>query len=531
MKSTRTDNLSKWDFALFALLAAGLLLRCLVGDANRPFWCDEMQSAALFQKGWTGALNLFWREQILPSPPLYVLFGGAWMTLFGFSDLGFRSFSCASLIAAAAVLWVHLRRGCGTWVTALAIAIPFTSAVAITNNLSEGRYYGLYIAAVAAFLVCIQQSYREPSFRNLAFQALAAAMVVTCHFHGLFYVSFITLLVLFPLLKQWKILQAVRVSMASGIGCIALLSWVFPLIAYSHALNFAPGFQAFLKELVLTYAWIIPLPGRGLLHALHPFHVHNALVLLSFLGGISLLLVLFRVFKEPLISARESSPTPLPETRLQLLIACGLFFLPIMFWIVAFIHPNLFVNRYLTPSVLWAPFFLAPMLNSEIATSYLKGILPCLLFVLLLCNVVGTGLRGGDERAILAQDISKLGTGEPVVFNCVGDWAVFSRYAHRQDFLYIQDKETALGKGCLDSDKTSYYISHGFRHQGFDSVIDLPDFVKNHHSFLAVTPENFKLLDVLFLNNPDYSCKQIGSFPATMHYPSGAKVWRVEKKQ
>jgi hypothetical protein len=489
-----------------------------------------MQSLALFHKGWGGALNLFWREQIMPAPPLYVLLGGGWMTLFGLSDLAIRGFSCASLIAGAAILWFYLRRRYGVWVTALAVALPFTSSAAITNNLSEGRFYGLYIAAVAVFVISILRSYRKASFRHLALQAVTAAMVVTCHVHGLFYVCLLTLIVLLLLIKGGRLRQALRIVVASGLGCLALLTWIFPLIAYSHALNFSIEFKGYVKELVMTYGGIIPLPGRGLLDALHDFSIHDSFLPLSFVGVIVLLLALFFLLKVPFASVQaEHSSTP-SDTGLQLLIAAGLFLLPILLWIVAFIHPSMFVNRYLTPSVLWAPFVIAPLLNGESVARYLKGWLPLFLFALLLCNVVGTGIRGGNERSVLAKDIEQLGTGVPVVYNNFGDWAVFSRYAHRRDFLYIQDKDTALGKECLDSDKTSYYISQGFRHQGFEGVVDLPEFVKTHDSFLVVAPDNFKLLDVLFLNNPDYTSRMVGTFPPTLRYPSGAKVWKLERR-
>lgn len=529
MSSFSKSTLSKSDYALFVLLIVGMVFRCLVSNSSRPFWCDEMQSLALFHQGWGAALNLFWHEQILPAPPLYVLFGGGWMTLFGLSDLALRSFSCVSLIAGAAILWVHLRRGYGVWITAFAVGIPFTSAAAITNNLSEARFYGLYIAAVTAFLVSIQRSYREPNFKHLLLQALTSAMVVTCHFHGLFYVSFLTLFVLLLLLKQGKVRQAVWVVVASSIGCFALLSWIFPLLAYSHALNFSVEFKGYFKELLMTYGGIIPLPGRGLLDTLHYFNTHDSFLPLSFVGVIVFLLAIFFLLKVPCCSPQSDCSSTPPDVELQCLIATGLFLLPILLWIVLLIHPSMFVNRYLTPSVLWAPFIIAPILNRENVAHYIKGWLPLLLFLLLLCNVVGTGIRGGNERKILRQDIEQLGTGTPVVYNNFGDWAVFSRYAKKGDFLYIQDKETALGMKCLDSDRASFYISQGFRHQGFDGVVDLSEFVKTHDSFLVVTRDNFKLLDGLFLNNPDYSCQKIGTFPPTLHSPLGAKVLRVER--
>jgi len=193
--AARLDTVSStpaWSPAELALLGFSLLSLatcCVVISAKKYFWIDELFSWTLVtDQSLSHMLCALWHGAD-GAPPLYYLITRGWTSLFGTSELAFRSFSCAGFMVALVVTWITLRRAFGRWPAAVAALFVFGLSPLIAYQVGEARFYGLLTALVAIAVYLYARAVAAPSISR----ALALAIWVThlalvyCHVYGLFY--------------------------------------------------------------------------------------------------------------------------------------------------------------------------------------------------------------------------------------------------------------------------------------------------------------------------------------------------------
>ncbi|MBD3366274.1 hypothetical protein GF360_02930 [candidate division WWE3 bacterium] len=139
---------SNYKVLLVAVLGFAAILR-FYNLTSREFWYDEAFSSLLINRSWASFFTLMLKDV---HPPLYYVLLKAWSYIFGFSDLGLRSFSVVFGIAAVF----------------MATQFVYT----LTKNKSAALISGV-IFAVNPFL--IQYSQETRSYALLSFLILTVA--------------------------------------------------------------------------------------------------------------------------------------------------------------------------------------------------------------------------------------------------------------------------------------------------------------------------------------------------------------------
>jgi hypothetical protein len=176
-----------------ALLAAGLLAVGYLRSRHRMFWGDEIMGAlTLGQPTWSGVLK-FWHAGIDSSGIWYYVFVRPWVALFGIGELSLRLFSAVGIALSAAIIWITARRFYSILPVAASVAFVYSSTSALRWQLSNGRTYGVFMAASALVLYLIfrgeDESNRRPSLLFLLASFAAYTLLAGSHILGALYVG------------------------------------------------------------------------------------------------------------------------------------------------------------------------------------------------------------------------------------------------------------------------------------------------------------------------------------------------------
>ena len=182
----------RWDALGIALLAAALLLCSYLQSRQRMFWGDEMMGVYVLDAGsWAHFLER-WRSGIDSSGFWFYVFAKPWEWIFGpATALRLRLFSAAGVATSAGLIWITARRFYSLPIVAVSVSLVFFDINVLRWQLSNGRCYGVFLAATALVLFLLfkgeEEAYRRPSPWFLAGTALAYDILAGAHILGMVY--------------------------------------------------------------------------------------------------------------------------------------------------------------------------------------------------------------------------------------------------------------------------------------------------------------------------------------------------------
>jgi hypothetical protein len=523
--------MSRGEVLLLCCSVASLIVSCFIWSARKQAWMDEIFTwkEASDRSLW----HLYWAIQhgADGGQPLFYTTAWLWVKTFGASVLSLRLYSCAAMCAALLVTCRCIRRVYGLWATAFGVLWMWGSAGLLLDQNAEGRFYGLYMLAVAVVVdVYLRLTARAtPTRLLLLYSLLAQAALVLTHVLGLFYSGIILLaLVLFDTLDgRFRI----KVYLFHAAGWLALVVWA-PAIRASMAAGKPHGWIPVpsLSRFFDAYTFWDFLPWLSLVQRHVPeflFQICRQGVRLAILLPIAILLFLT---VRKLLRANRLSPT---QEDALLLAGFALLSMPIVLFVVSHLLTPVFVARYLLPSGIGVSIILAAFASrlSSYVPDWLKPAqrLVSMLVVLFLvtCPVSSALLRGPAADNPRFLDVERLdGMVSPDAAVVVGwqqDFAKIMRYSRKPEnhYYFLLDWPAALaGPSAYVLD---YHLLHAYQDAGYYSprIQDSHAFLCSHVDFVVLDAHVLVPLDqeptwfdFAIRNNPEFEWKNIDSLDA-----------------
>ncbi len=406
----RPARLGILDALGIALLVAVLLLLSFLQSRHRIFWSDEIMGDYVLHPGtWRGFLAR-WRGGLDSSGFWFYALAQPWEWIFGRSELSLRMFSAAGVSAAAALTWAAARRFYSLPIVAVSTALIFLETLSLRWQLSNGRSYGLMLAAVALviLLVVLGETRRRPSPLFLVGTFAAYGLLVGSHILGILYAGSLLAMQLALDLRSRRLRPALYGSATLGIALMGALSLanIQSTLAVGKPSFWTP--RPMLRDLLLRTDFT-----KG--------PVRTTLVILSLLA---------------LLHLRYRS-----ERRPAYFLMTGFLALDLFAFAISRVGTSIYIDRYLLPITLALVFLSAELLTQIRDASAPR---PGLRAVLPLVAVIVFGfinrprpkdfpLPGPDYTDAL---IAKLPPGLPVVFDDVATFVEMEYYHHGQPYLY-----------------------------------------------------------------------------------------------
>jgi hypothetical protein len=525
--------MSRGEVLLLCCSVASLIISCFIWSARKQAWMDEIFTwkEASDRSLW----HLYWAIQhgADGGQPLFYTTAWLWVKTFGGSVLSLRLYSCAAMCGALLVTWRCIRRVYGLWATAFGVLWMWGSAGLLLDQNAEGRFYGLYMLAVAvvvdAYLRLAARS--APTRLLLLYSLFAQAALVLIHVLGLFYSGIILLtLVLFDALAgRFRI----KVYLFHAAGWLALLIWA-PAIRASMAAGKPHGWIPVpsLSRFFDSYFFWDYLPWLSLVQSHAPgflFQIFRQGVRAAILLPIAV--VLFFTVRKLLRAERPFSPT---QEDALLLVAFALLSMPIVLFVVSHLLTPVFVARYLLPGGIGVSIILAAFARSLslYVPDFLRPAqrLVSMLVVLFLvtCPVSSALLRGPAADNPRFLDVERLdGMVSPdaaVVIGWQQDFDKIMRYSGKPGahYYFLLDWPAALaGPPAYVLD---YHLLHAYQDAGYygKQIQDSRAFLCSHIDFLVLDThvlvpmeQEPTWFDFAIRNNPQFAWKNIDSLDAT----------------
>jgi hypothetical protein len=527
--TSERQKMSGGEVLLLCCSVASLIISCVIWSARKQAWMDEIFTWKEVRD--RSLWHLYWAIQhgADGGQPLFYTTAWLWAKTFGASVLSLRLYSCASVCGALLVMWRCIRRVYGLWATAFGVLWIWGSAGLLLDQNAEGRFYGLFMLAVAV-VVDVYLRLADPSTPTrllLLYSLLAQAALVLTHVLGLFYSGMILLtLVLFDALAgRFR----TKVYLFHAAGWLALVVWI-PAIRASmaagkpHGWIPVPSFSRFFD----SYFFWDYLPWLSLVQRHAPeflFQICRQGVRAAIMLPIAV--VLFFTARKLLRAERSFSPTA--EDAL-LLVAFALLSMPIVLFVVSHLLTPVFVPRYLLPSGIGVSIILAAF------ASRLSLYVPCSLRVvqrtvsvvvvlfLVTCPVSSALLRGpaaGNPRFLDVERLDQMVSPDAaVVVGWQQDFAKIMRYSRKPEahYYFLLDWPAALaGPPAYVLD---YHLLHSYRDAGYYSqkIQDGHAFLCSHVDFLVLDAhvlvpmeQEPTWFDFAIRNNPQFAWKNIDS--------------------
>jgi hypothetical protein len=527
------QKMSRGEVLLLCCSVASLIISCFIWSARKQAWMDEIFTwkEASDRSLW----HLYWAIQhgADGGQPLFYTTAWLWVKAFGASVLSLRLYSCAAMCGALLVTWRCIRRVYGLWATAFGVLWMWGSSGLLLDQNAEGRFYGLYMLAVALVVdVYLRLTTRStPSRLLLLYSLLAQAALVLSHVLGLFYSGIILLaLVLCDALDgRFRI----KVYLFHAAGWLALLVWV-PAIRASMAAgkphgwipvpNLSRFFDSFFYWDFLSWLSLIQSHAPSWL-----FQICRQGVRLAILLPIAVLL--FLTLRKILQSKWPMSLTP--EDTL-LLAGLALVSMPIALFAVSHLLTPVLVARYVLPSGIGLSIILAgfahrlSLLVPDSFKAAQRVATIVVVFFLAACPVSSALLRGPadeDPRFLNVERLDK--TGSPDTAVVVGwqlDFSKVMRYSRKPGphYYFLLDWPAALaGPRAYVLD---YHLMQAYQNAGYyaRNIAYAHDFLCSHRDFLVLDGQDLKAteqapswFDYSIRNDPSFDLKTVDSFDSS----------------
>ena len=525
--------MSGGEVLLLCFSVASLIVSCFIWSSRKQAWMDEIFTwkEASDRSLW----HLYWAIQhgADGGQPLFYTTVWLWVKTFGASVLSLRLYSCAAMCGALVVTWGCIRRVYGLWATAFGVLWMWGSSDLLLDQNAEGRFYGLYMLAVAVVVdVYLRLAARpNPTRVLLLYSFFAQAALVLTHVLGLFYSGIILLaLVLFDALEGRL---RIKVYLFHVAGWLALLVWA-PAIRASMAAGKPHGWIPVptLSRFFDTYTFWDFLPWLSLVQR----HVPNLIFQICRQGvrlaiALPIVILLFLTVRRLL---KSKWPMALTQEDALLLVAFALVAMPTVLFAVSHLLTPVLVARYVLPSGIGFSIILAGLahrLSLQVPSSFRTAqrvVTIVLVIFLVTCPVSSALLRGpaGEDPRFL--DVERLdNVGFPDAAVVVGwqlDFAKVMRYSRKPGsrYYFLLDWPAALaGPRAYVLD---YHLLQAYHNAGYypQSIAYAHEFLCSHRDFLVLDGIDLKAteqaptwFDYSIRNNPSFEFKTVDSFDSS----------------
>jgi len=531
--TSERQKMSGGEVLLLCFSVASLIVSCFIWSSRKQAWMDEIFTwkEASDRSLW----HLYWAIQhgADGGQPLFYTTVWLWVKTFGASVLSLRLYSCAAMCGALVVTWGCIRRVYGLWATAFGVLWMWGSSDLLLDQNAEGRFYGLYMLAVAVVVdVYLRLAARpNPTRVLLLYSFFAQAALVLTHVLGLFYSGIILLaLVLFDALEGRL---RIKVYLFHVAGWLALLVWA-PAIRASMAAGKPHGWIPVptLSRFFDTYTFWDFLPWLSLVQR----HVPNLIFQICRQGvrmaiALPIALLLFLTVRRLL---KSKWPMALTQEDALLLAAFALVSMPTVLFAVSHLLTPVLVARYVLPSGIGLSIIfagLAHRLSLKVPSSFRTAqrvVTIVLVIFLVTCPVSSALLRGpaGEDPRFL--DVERLdNAGFPDAAVVVGwqlDFAKVMRYSQKPGsrYYFLLDWPAALaGPRAYVLD---YHLLQAYHNAGYypQSIAYAHEFLCSHRDFLVLDGVDLKAteqaptwFDYSIRNNPSFEFKTVDSFDSS----------------
>jgi uncharacterized membrane protein len=345
----KTIRAGEWIFPAAAVFA--LLVMCIASATRVRFWFDELLSYYLLSDPSFSHMLGAQYDLINTTPPLYFILTWPLAQIFGAGELPLRVFSSIGIGAALVLTWHLLRRLFGNWPAAVAVTICFLSSHTIRYQNMEGRFYGLFLAEIAAAVsLAVFTSVGRPVRRRwLIAIAVVHAMLVTTHYFGFLYSGAILTAMFFS--RRHESRQWIRCTAAVLTGWLAFIPC---LPMFFHHLEFNK-----------PHGWI-ERPTVGDLMELLTADLKSTLIAAAVVLGLA---AVIRISSQriPALPTGRAQPELAVARRTAAITMLMLVLVPIAVWTKSRFSAPLFVSRYFLSDVLVWSFVCAYCLHAVLS--------------------------------------------------------------------------------------------------------------------------------------------------------------------
>jgi hypothetical protein len=507
------------EILLLGCALSFLLLSCILWSPYKQVWMDEIFTwkevsdpslwhlYSAIQHGADGGQSLF-----------YVTVW-TWARAFGTSVLALRLYSSIAVCGALLVTWRTIRRFYGVWATAFGVLVFWGTSGDLLDQNVEGRFYGLYLLAVAITVhLFVRLAARPlPSRSVLILAFFSQAVLVSTHIFGIIYGGLILLaLVLFDAAKgQFRF----RLYLAYAAGWLVLLPWI-PATRSIMATGKPHGWIAMptITDLRTAYLFADSLPWLRFFmnrssHAGFQIVSRTAEAVIYLPLAVVLVLGVRRIWQSGWRVIADPKGTPL-------LLAYLLLSAPLVLFVLSHVVTPVLAPRYVLPSGIGLAIVLAAFaqalgadsqISSHLVTRLMWTATVLLLMILPVLTVLAVKPINQNLAYLDVERVEQLVPPDvPVVAGWQEDFAKFMRLAHNPGrFFFLLDWPTALqGPRTFVVD---YHLMQTYRANGYysNNIQDNRDFLCAHPDFFVLVAPNANTLDgvinsSLDLNRPNW---------------------------
>lgn len=438
--------LQRSDWLGIAALMACLLLFSFIQSRHRIFWGDEIMGDYVLNAGSWRVFLERWRAGIDSSGFWFYVFAKPWEWIFGRSEVSLRMFSGVGIAASAGLIWITARRYYNPLVVGASVGAIFLSIGTLRWQLSNGRCYGVFMAATALILFLIfrgeEERYRRPSLSWLLATALAYDVLAGSHILGLLYGSALLAMQIGLDLRARRLRLPLYGAAVAGMAAIAIFSIdnIRSTTALGKPVFWTPR-PAFMDLLLSTDLTDNPIR-------------YLALVLVA--------LTLVHLRRRPARSVVYQ-------------ILLGFCALNLVFFGISRVTTSIYVDRYLLPFsfalVLLFAELLTQLWEAEAPHARLRHLAPVFLLVIVLVTMPLTQPFFLPVKDYTSGLLTRMPPGLPVVDTDVASFVEVEFYHHshfKEPFLFPLDPgvtAASIGAGGV----SGFHEMDNFRRLGLDA--------------------------------------------------------------
>ena len=461
------------------LLLISVPLYCARG---RIFWEDEMLGFLLLRDPSFHHMITAWLQGADGGGFSFYLTGRLWFDLFGSSVRSFRMYTEVCFGAAFIISWVTMRRFYAEAVVTWASLSIWLVSPVLVQHMAEGRFYGLFMAAVAlAIYMCVLASERREISPLLYLGVfLANALLITSHLLGVVYS--------FCVIASMAWLDRSHGRLRPKLYLAAMASWLL-LIPSLPAIR-ASGRVG--KPIFWTKqpGWIM--------------FVSNYTGFTLKLGvPICLLLAAIVIVLAARKSLLETVRTAYGQRRPIYVVGLLLFLVPVVFYVEGIFGPSLCISRYLQPVALATVYLTAELITiarsiipAHLRTSGALKVAAWVIFIVCI-GIYDFGYRPrhtGLERDYTEELTQSLPTGIPVVCEDAFSFTELISLQHDSPVLYtyLLDWKNSVSPQSPRLEVTEYHLMENWKKVGYfsGSIQYAAPFFRQHSVFYIISVED-----------------------------------------
>jgi hypothetical protein len=482
------------DYLLLAIALVGMVAFAVYLSAGRELGSDELLGLQLVRDPGLSHMLHAWRLGADGGGISSYLTARLWAAAFGASMRSMRLFNALGIYASLLLLWIAARRWYRAGIVAFSLLFLWFSADPVLHQLMVFRFYGVFMASVAALLLLYlrdpEQLYTWP---YLAAVFLANSYLIGLHPFGVLYAA--------ALLSARIALDAARKHFRP---------WLYPS-AVAGCWIFLPSITAIRASRAVIQPWFwAQTPSLADLGNTVFFWTDVIMAL----GLFVLFCLLLRAVRPRLFAVQQSAP----DDHAPLFFASALMAVVPLTWLLSLHGTSLFVDRYLLPSLLGAALLLCAALQRLLpAHRSFRHNIALAAIVLALGLATTYDVRHNlaaypyPPHAYTAALADALPRDAPVVVERM-DIFVEALSAHpKLPLYYLLDWPTATDPASPRVEVSAFHEMQNWKRAGYH-----PESIQDSACFLESTPEFWIITDPSYLwfqrhiqHNPAYSAEPV----------------------